>query len=416
MPNHLRRLRLRYLLPLSALAGLLWSVAPAVSLTPYQPEAVDFEQALPSLERLQTPTVRHQRAGRSAAQGHEQDPVAFRSPVIVAPARFDLVGVGGELRPLEFRARTEGGEWSRWVETANGDPVYFGGADEVQVRSWGVRPVGKLHYVNVSGTATATDRLLTAARNAVSSAFISITDVAVAEAQDVVPGTTVPQPAMVTRTQWGANRDDGGCEPRAHPAYGEVKAGVVHHTVSANHYAPEEAPSIVLGICRFHRNGNGWNDIGYNALVDRFGTLYIGRAGGIGKPVVGAQAQGYNAQTTGMATIGTHTSTPISRDAFKAYVRFLAWKLDRHGVRAEGTTRLVSAGGNVNRYPSGREVKVHRIFGHRRVDVTACPGEALKSELRRMRSRTQERIDRYSVEVPPEDEIPEEGSGGTEGP
>ena len=80
-------------------------------------------------------------------------PVSFRSAVIAAPRRFDLVGLAGELRPLELRARDAGGAWSGWVPAEDGNPVYFGGADELQLRARGWRPAGTLHYVDVAGTA-----------------------------------------------------------------------------------------------------------------------------------------------------------------------------------------------------------------------------------------------------------------------
>jgi hypothetical protein len=375
--------KLRYLL-LACLGGLIWLVSPALSLTPYSPGATDFSQPLPPITKLNVP----EGAQRSAGGHHDEGPVRFLSPVIDAPARFDLVGVAGEMSPLEYRARLDGEPWSDWVETANGDPVYFGGGDEVQVRSRDVRPEGELFYVNVSGTSTAADRILTGLRESVNSAFIAATSVAVAEAQP-------PQPEVVPRGEWGANQDEGGCPPRTGPSYGQVKAAMVHHTVSANDYTPDEAPGIVLGICRFHRNGNGWNDVGYNFLVDRFGTVYEGRAGGIAASVVGAHVAGFNSQTFGAASIGTHTTLGITPEAKQAFVELIAWKLANHATVARGSTRLISGGGDSNKFPKGKKVRVKRVSGHRRLGETVCPGNALKHQLKEIRRQAQERIDSH---------------------
>jgi N-acetylmuramoyl-L-alanine amidase len=381
--------KLRFLL-LACGAALLWAAAPALSLTPYTPGAEDYSQPVPAVTKLDTSGA----AARAAGAEHAgEGPVKFISPVIDAPARFDLVGVAGEMRPLEYRARVEGEAWSEWVETASGDPVYFGGADEVQVRSRGVRPEGELFYVNVSGTSSPADRVLTGLREAVNSAFISAASVAAADAQPV-------QPEVLPRAEWGANQNDGGCPPRTGPSYGEVRAAIVHHTVSANDYTPEEAPGIVLGICRFHRNGNGWNDIGYNFLVDRFGNVYEGRAGGIAAAVVGAHTAGFNSQTFGVSSIGTHTAFGITPEAKQAFVDLIAWKLALHGTIAAGKSRLISGGGESNKYPRGKKVYVKRVSGHRRLGLTACPGDALKHQIKEIRRQAQAKIEGHPAPAP----------------
>ena len=171
-----------------------------------------------------------------------------------------------------------------------------------------------------------------------------------------------------------------------------MKAVAVHHTVTANDYSPSEGRGIVLGICRFHRNGNGWNDIGYNALVDRFGTLYAGREGGLDKPVVGAQAQGYNSTTAGISVIGNHSSVRAPKRAIDGLTHYLAWKLRVHDRPAKGKTTVISQGGDANRYPQGKKVRIHRIYAHGTVDYTECPGGQLRSQLRVVRDRTDRRM------------------------
>jgi N-acetylmuramoyl-L-alanine amidase len=370
---------------LALITALAWVAAPALSLRPYVPGAVDFERGIPAAKRVSAVAVKSARS----AHPRERAP-RWISPPVKAPHRFDLVGVAREMRAVQIRVRDDSGRWSNWVDQEDGTPIYVGGADYAQVRA-PFRPQGRLHFVNVSGTAGSfADRLVNSARSAINTAFISVASTPVAQA-------IAPKPHVVSRAAWGADLPSGGCPPRGPPEYGTVRAAVIHHTVNANDYTPEEAPSIVLGICRFHVYGNGWNDIGYNALVDRFGTLYEGRAGGLKRPVVGAQAQGFNSQTTSIASIGDHTSEAPTPQAQRSIIQFLAWKMAiNRAYPVTGTVQLTSAGGPESRYPAGAVITVPRIVGHTTLGLTACPGGAMIPLLPQITAAVQKRIKHFA--------------------
>ncbi|HEX6582673.1 MAG TPA: N-acetylmuramoyl-L-alanine amidase [Thermoleophilaceae bacterium] len=280
---------------------------------------------------------------------------------VSAPGPFNLVGLNwrGRATPdVELRVRRSHG-WSRWQHVGvhgrgGSDPLWVGRARTVQYRLDRRVPGLRLHFVAVGKRGTR-------ARAAQTS--------------------STPFP-YVSREDWGAS----SCVPREAPSYGSVKAVQVHHTVSLNDYTPEEAPQIVLAICRYHRNSNGWNDIGYNALVDRFGTIYEGRAGGLDQAVIGAHAQGFNSQTAGVANIGDYGSVGASQEALAATATYIRWKLSVHGEALSGPVTLTSAGGSASRYPAGSQATLERVSGHRDTGKTSCPGDALYDQLDEIRA------------------------------
>jgi hypothetical protein len=312
--------------------------------------------------------------------------------VLQAPRRFDLIGLAwaaGSGAEAQVRARRRGGAWTPWVTLhptgdhgpdegvppAGTDPAFTGTADEFQLRLRG-NPAGlKARFVRALPAATLAGRVTRRLRST-----------ARASASQQTVGTA---PAMITRTEWGAD----SVPPRAAPEYGEVQMAFVHHTVNANDYGPEDSAAIVLGIARYHRDSNKWNDIGYNFLVDKYGQIFEGRAGGIDQPVIGAQAQGYNSVSTGIACLGTFESVAQTEAGMNALARVIGWKLSLHGVPVTGQITVLSAGGASNRHPAGTPVTFERISGHRDGDSTSCPGTALYAQLADLRTRA----GRYAV-------------------
>ena len=375
---------MRRLAVLLVAAGLLvWLAAPALSPRPFVPRAVEFEQALD--------TSRWRPAGGRA----------WSSPIVRSPKRFDLVGLrwratAGEL-DAAIRVRGADGRWSRWTRMAadhaggaGAEPVWAGGAEAYQLRIAGRPRALRARFVNATGSATAADRLATPLRRAAHGALAAVAGSA-ARAQG---GRGAP--AIIPRAAWGADQ----CRPRAAPSYGEVQLGYVHHTVNANGYRPQDSAAIVLSICRYHRNENGWLDVGYNFLVDRYGQIFEGRAGGVDQPVIGAQAQGYNGVSTGVANIGTFSGEPQTQAGLAATAELLAWKLSLHGAPATGQVTVTSAGGPSNRYAAGRLVTFERIAAHRDADATSCPGDALFAQLPQIRAHAAALAPQY-VFAPP---------------
>ena len=189
------------------------------------------------------------------------------------------------------------------------------------------------------------------------------------------PAATVT-PSIVPRSSWGADETIR----RAPPSYATgVRFAIVHHTAGRNGYSRAEAAAIVKGIQLFHVQGNGWNDIGYNFLVDRFGTVYEGRFGGADRNVVGAHAQGFNTGSVGVALLGTYEDVAPSVAAQDAIARLIAWRLDVAHV--DPTSFLTFISGGSDRYPNGIPVLLNGVSGHRDTGFTACPGDVLYGRL-----------------------------------
>ena len=281
-----------------------------------------------------------------------------------APPPFDMVGLhwrgGGS---VSFRTRSTAGRWSAWHPAA---PEAEDGPDHSPQPSW---RIGNPYW---TGDASAIEYRLHGRVTRLRAYFVE------SPVDDLPPRrlSIAGSPPIMTRLSWAANESIRRAAPQYAPAVGYA---LVHHTAGTNSYSRSESAAIVRGIEIYHVKGNGWNDIGYNFLVDKYGQVFEGRYGGVDKNVVGAHAQGFNTGSVGVAVIGTYNDAAPPVAAQKALANLLAWRLDLAHVDPLSTL-MVASGGNP-RYPVGVPVFLHTISGHRDTGFTTCPGNALYARL-----------------------------------
>jgi hypothetical protein len=282
-----------------------------------------------------------------------------------APARFNLVGLHWRgPGSVQFRTRSLTGQWSAWAAAAPEaeDQPDAGTAERARLATW---RLGNPWWVGPS------DRIEYRLRGKVTRlrAFF------VWSPRTGVPARTLQKagaPPIVPRRGWNADESIRRAAPSYAPA---LRLAVVHHTAGRNGYSAAESPAIVRAIELYHVKGNGWNDIGYNFLVDRFGTVFEGRYGGLDRNVVGAHAEGFNTGSVGVAVVGEYSSLAVPEKARDSLARLLAWRLDLAHVDPASTLSFIS-GGNA-RFPAGLPVFLRAVSGHRDTGFTDCPGTAL---------------------------------------
>ncbi len=320
------------------------------------------------------------------------------SAPVEAPIPFSMVGFTvPDGTGLEYRTSVDGETWTPWLEAealgvdddgpeAGSDedagdwqrktePAWVGEAAWIQTR--GAEPGEvEVHLIDSDGLSESLGARVSRAAQGVAAA---VATPAVAQASD-------GRPSIVSREQWGADESW-----RRSPSYASLaRYAVVHHTAGSNSYTREQAPAVVRGIYSYHARTLGWSDIGYNVLVDRYGTIYEGRAGGLHRPVIGAHARGFNTGSIGVSIMGDFTGSAPPQAAQQAVADVLSWKFDLHGIIPEGQITVRSGGSN--KYPSGTEVRIPTIIGHRDVGLTACPGNAYYPRLDWLRGQVRDDV------------------------
>ncbi len=158
---------------------------------------------------------------------------------------------------------------------------------------------------------------------------------------------------LVKRSAWTEQAIKGNNNPM-----GTVTRITIHHTGEHGNWAELPDTEIVQRIEKYHTNEKKWAAIGYHYLVGKDGRIYEGR------PVSyqGAHVSTQNENNLGISVIGDFTDHLPSERQLSALRSFVDDQRRLYGVSKP------------------------RVYGHRDLHASLCPGEALYGWVKRYKS------------------------------
>ncbi|CAG6005969.1 unnamed protein product [Menidia menidia] len=142
---------------------------------------------------------------------------------------------------------------------------------------------------------------------------------------------------------------------------GSARRVIIHHTALQNCQGLGGCKDLLLSIQRMHMSERQFDDIGYNFLVGRDGSVFEGR----GWNVVGAHTKGNNSDSLGIAFMGNFNNDTPSKEALSSVKQLMLSGVSQGSLHPQ-----------------------FDLFGHRDLGATACPGENLYAALAQLRRTT----------------------------
>lgn len=388
-------------LPAALVAALLSPVPAGAAPTPPAGPTEGAEHRSVPLEAASTTMSTRTLPGADSSADATAEPGAASGPTSTATLTLEkgvhVLGLrweGGEPERTEVRVRQPGDAWGTWTALEDAVPTAPTAAaaatassmDSAATGASGVPVEDGDDVVRattgdvVIGPAEVQVRLVGDAEAATVETWTTSRTASDVETVNDLPVTT-DDLVIGTRADWGANESAPRHSRPIDLVNDTPKLGVtVHHTAGINDYAAADVPGIIRGIFYYHGQTLGWDDIGYATLVDKYGRVWEGRAGGVEENVQLAHAFGMNRDWTGVTVLGNHETAQVWKTELDALSELTAWTLDTHDVTPGTTVKY-------NNPYEGWTRTLDVVHAHRDVGDTLCPGWQLYGLMDALRSK-----------------------------